>query len=349
MSTELPDGWALAASSFNWTPEVIRAERHAADIVAGIAASGVAKTIELEAGQVLRSFPDPDAGELDALRDAIETAGGRISIVGGSLDDFSAEGRPRTEGERLEFLVPQLRAASRLGAVGLRLPIGQAGPSMLEQLQPVLHELGLTLYEEIQGHQTPDDPRTAAAIGDIAALADERVRLLVDISMLMPALPISYLDRLASAGVPGDLLRRLADEWRSPETLGAVVALLRSGGVPPSVHTLYMNLLIRFGRSDAAVLRDVLPLVGGFHLKFWDLDDADGRVSDPLRDVGRLLAGTGFRGTLTSEWGGHEWLEGQDATDTTRRHLELARTALAAGAAPATTTPPRAEGARADA
>ena len=50
-----------------------------------------------------------------------------------------------------------------------------------------------------------------------------------------------------------------------------------------------MNLLVRFGRSPVDVVRGILPLVGAFHLKFWDLDDADGRVSQPLRDLGALL------------------------------------------------------------
>jgi hypothetical protein len=113
-----------------------------------------------------------------------------------------------------------------------------------------------------------------------------------------------------------------------------VVDHLRSGAVPEAVRTLYMNLLVRFGRAEVAQLRHVLDVVGGFHLKFWDLDDADGRVSGPIRDLGRLLAGTGFAGTLTSEWGGHEWLD-DDPTATTRQHLELARRALAEGVAAA--------------
>ena len=92
-----------------------------------------------------------------------------------------------------------------------------------------------------------------------------------------------------------------------------------------------MNLLVRFGRSDAADLRGILPLVGAFHLKFWDLDDTDGRVSQPIRDLGAELAGTDFTGTLCSEWGGHEWLD-DDPADMTRAHLALARAALSAGA-----------------
>jgi len=88
-----------------------------------------------------------------------------------------------------------------------------------------------------------------------------------------------------------------------------------------------MDMLVRFGRSDATVISDVLPWVGAFHLKFWDLDDADDRVSGPIRDLGALLRGTGFAGTFCSEWGGHEWLD-DDPTRMTRDHLALARRAL---------------------
>ena len=79
-------------------------------------------------------------------------------------------------------------------------------------------------------------------------------------------------------------------------------------------------------------LRGILPLVGAVHLKFWDLDDAGGRVSQPIRDIAAELAAVGFAGTLCSEWGGHEWLDA-DAAAMTRAHLELARTALSTGAA----------------
>ena len=63
------------------------------------------------------------------------------------------------------------------------------------------------------------------------------------------------------------------------------------------------------------------------HLKFWDLDDAEGRVSRPIGDIGAALRRTGFAGTLTSEWGGHEWLDA-DAATMTRAHLALSRRAL---------------------
>jgi hypothetical protein len=327
MSPEIPSGWTFCASSFNWAPEIISARRAAADIVTGIAGT-TAATIELEPGLVWRSFPDPRDAEVDALREGLAAEGGRISIVGASLDDFTSPTERRTLQERLDFLVPQLRAARRVGASGVRLPIGQAGGELLMLLLPLLHELDLVLYEEIQGQQNPANPAVAPALDGIAGIDDERIRVLVDISMLMPALPVTYLNELARGGIDAELLHRLQNDWRDPATLDAVTALLRSGGVPPRIHTLFMNLLIRFGRSDAADLQDIFPLVGAFHLKFWDLDDDGGRVSQPLRDLGGLLGRNGFTGTLTSEWGGHEWLQ-DDPTEMTRKHLALAESALA--------------------
>ena len=331
--TALPETWTLAASAFNWTPDVLRAEHSTHEIASAIPGSGIASTIEIELGQTLRTFPDVDATEVRALHAALNAVGGGISIVGISLDDWqlSADGaaRRRTEDERLAFLVPQLSAAHDLGATGVRLPIGQAGAALLERTMPLLYELDLVLHEEVQGRQTPHDPAYADAYDVVARFDDPRLRLLVDISMLMPALPVSYLTALTAGGVDPALVRLLETEWRAPETQAAVFDALRAGSVPPGVHTLFMDLVVRFGRSDAADLREILPLVGGFHLKFWDLDDTDARVSQPMRDLGALLRASAFTGTLCSEWGGHEWLEA-DATEMTREHLALASRALSA-------------------
>lgn len=326
----LPDGWTLAASAFNWTPDVVRAERPAVDIAVDVVRDGVASVIEIEPGQLWRGFPEPTDAEVGAFRDDLEAAGGSVSIVGASLDDWGPAGR-RDDDARLAFLLPQLRAARRVGAAGVRLPIGQAGPALLGRVLPVLHELDLVLFEEAQGRQTPDDPETARALDAIASIDDPHVRLLLDCSMLMPALPVTYVDALGATGLDRALVDRLAAGWRDPATVGLLVSTLRAGAVPPQAHALFMDMLVRFGRSDASVLGGILPLVGGFHMKFWDLDDTDGRVSRPIRDLGAVLAGSDFAGTLCSEWGGHEWLDA-DAADMTRRHLALAGEALAEGA-----------------
>lgn len=325
--TSLPDGWSLTASAFNWTPDVVRAVRPAEEIALVPVLAGIADAVEIEAGQVWRTFPDPSTDEVGRLRERLAGAGGRVSIVGASIDDWAPDGRRRSDEERAAFLVPQLRAAARVGALGARVPLGQVGEPVRRMLLPTLHDLGVVLFEEAQGHQTPRSH--ARAYDEIAALDDPHVRVLLDISMLMPALPVTYLDRLHRAGISANALHLLETAWQDPTTSAAVMDLLRSGGVPAPVHTLFMNLVVRFGRSDIAEVAEILPLVGAVHLKFWDLDDADGRLTRPLRDIGRALSASGFAGTLCSEWGGHEWLD-DDPELMTRAHLDLARPLLAA-------------------
>jgi hypothetical protein len=216
----------------------------------------------------------------------------------------------------------------------VRVPFGQAGPELLRLAQPLLAELGVVLFEEIQGQQTLDSSAVAANLALLDELGDPRIRVLIDISMLMPSVPPSYLEELRRGGAEEELVVRLEREWRAPETHAAVLAALRGGRVPPAVHTLFMNLLVRFGRSEVSDLEPLLPLTGAIHLKFWDLDDENGRVSRPIADIGAALRRTRFTGTLTSEWGGHEWLDADPAAMTSA-HLDLARRALAEASVPA--------------
>ena len=77
----------------------------------------------------------------------LDAAGGRVSIVGVSIDEWDGR-RRRTDDERLAFLEPQLQTSAALGAHGVRLPIGQAG-AVLERALPLLEELDLVLLMSV--------------------------------------------------------------------------------------------------------------------------------------------------------------------------------------------------------
>jgi hypothetical protein len=325
----LPTAWTLSASAFNLTAEVVRAERTAPDLAVDLVDREIATSIEVELGQLWRGFPTPSTNDTTEFRERLTAAGGRVSIAGASIDEWDGPTRRRSDDERALFLEPQLRAAAAIGAAGVRLPIGQAGPVLTARILPLLDQLDLVLFEEVQGHQTPQHPDFIRAYEALADLDHPRVRLLLDISMLMPALPETYLGRLAQGGLDETLLARLRHDWSDPATHTAVVDHLRAGRVPRSIHTLYMNLLVRFGRSDVAEIEPFIPLLAGVHLKFWDLEDSAGRISQPIRELGASLRRGRFGGTLCSEWGGLEWLD-DDPWDMTARHLAMARTALAA-------------------
>ena len=267
--TTLPARLDAGRSSFNWTWDVVQARTSAQDIAEAIPDAVGVNVIELEAGQVFRSFPAPAPREVDALRAAVAAGGGRVSIVGASIDDFVSSSERRTENARLAFLEPQMRAVRRVGAWGFRLPFGQTGRSLLKRLQPLLHELDLTLYEEIQVSTASPTPASTPSASSRTTASD---------SLSIPACSCPPCRRPTSTTASGgDIHRpgRPAGESGSTRNAYRGAGTLRSGVVPPPVHTLYMNLSSASVRSEVADLQDVMDLVGGFHLKFWDLDDSD--------------------------------------------------------------------------
>lgn len=316
--------WVLSASSFNWTRDILRASQSPLDIVAGVVAPHVCPVLEIEAGQCFRSFPSMEPDEVHRMRDSVEAAGARISIVGVGLDDWVTPTHRRSERERAAFLTPQLRAAKQLGAVGVRLPFGQPDRSLLSELLPLLHELDLVLYQEIQGTQGPGTAGYDEAMEALEGLGDPRLSIVLDSSMVTPQLPVSYLEALSQAGVPVGLLDRVTADWGNPATMAAIRNCLDAGQVPPTAMALYMTMVFRFGTWTVAELEPFLPHVGAVQLKFWDLDDADGRVTRPIAELGVALDRHGFSGTLCSEWGGHDWWDGPGgATEMTLKHLDL--------------------------
>ena len=316
--------WVLAASSFNWTRDILRAFESPLDIVAGTVETQVCPVLEIEAGQCFRSFPSMDPHEVGQMRHSVEAAGARVSIVGLGLDDWLTPTERRTERERAAYLTPQLRAAKQLGAFGVRLPFGQPSRPLLVELLPLLHELDLVLYQEIQGSQGPGTAGYDDAMDTLDSLDDSRLGIVLDTSMVTPRLPMSYLEALGRADLPAGLLERVTTEWGSPETTAAVRDCLAAGQVPPHAMALYMTMVFRFGTWTVGDLEPFLPHVGAVQLKFWDLDDADGRVTRPIAELGVALDRHGFAGTLCSEWGGHDWWDGPEAaTEMTLKHLDL--------------------------
>jgi hypothetical protein len=179
--------------------------------------------------------------------------------------------------------------------------------------------------EEVQGPCRPDSEQLHRRLELVESLATERVRFLLDLSLCMPALPTSYVEALHRHGAAPALIESLREAWTAADH-HAVTALLRAeldATESPQLASLYVTPLTRFGCTTVADWRWFLPSVAAVHLKYWDLDDRDGAVSTPIRDLRAALADLGFSGTFCSEWGGHEWMPDADPFAMTMGHRRL--------------------------
>ena len=252
-TTGLPAGWVLSASAFNWTPEMIAGERDAVDIAVGIVEDGLASVIEAEPGQLWRSFPSRSEADAAIFGDAWPRPAVASASSGASLDDWSAAGHAPHEAERLAFLLPQIADRAPARRCGRAAADRPGRPTAARTRAAGAARDRPHAVRRDPGSQTPDSPQAGAAIDQIAGIDDPHVRLLVDICDAH-AFAAAELSRAARGGgrAGGAHRRAAASSGATPPRGRDRRCCCDRAACRHRVHTLYMNLLVRFGRSDAA-------------------------------------------------------------------------------------------------
>lgn len=172
-------------------------------------------------------------------------------------------------------------------------------------------------------------------VGWLQANPGAPVGLTLDSSVAMPDLPVTYRRVLRRLGATPGLEAQLETAWRSEgapfDRLGRLLAALEGVEVPAAVREELVTPFIRFGHGDLQDWTHVLPWVGHAHAKFWDWEDADAHVRAPHRELVTLLVRHGYRGSISSEFGGIAWLDRDevDIFELTREHIGFLRSALA--------------------
>ena len=327
--------WAVTLFSF--TPQIVAAERTPDEVLADVVAAGLGSTIEVDAPQHFRSYPSLDGADTEAFAALVSRLGVRLSLLGVYDDAGLRSDRPFTLEESADYVGRQIEAAAAMGFAGARIAFG-VRPELLERLAEHAEAHGITVLQEAQGNLRPDSPTFERQWDAIDRIGSDLLGFVLDLSACMPALPVTYLDLLEREGVPRDAVGYLAGQWGvapHDEVRAGTEERLNRVLLSPAARDALFMAWTRFGSSRVAGWRDALPRVGAVHLKFWDLEDDDRRVSQPLTDLRALLAASSYRGVVTSEWGGHAWL-GSDPVEMTRRHRQLyERAGAGLGPAPA--------------
>lgn len=316
------DSWAV--TMFSFTSSLVRGERTPVQLIEDVVDAGLATTIEVDAPQHFATYPDFDAEEVEALRSVVARRGIRLSMMGVYNDAGSRRESAFTLEESVRYISRQLEVASELGFIGARIMFG-LDPALLEKLAPEAERHGVPLWQEVQGGARPDGAEFERQREAIQRIGSDKLGFVFDLSACMAALPVTYLEALRREGVPNDVVQYLDDEWPTGETTrvrSGLDARLESLDLPPSAMLRLSMPFGRFGNSSVADWRDALGEFDAVHLKYWDVEDDDRRVSQPLADFRREFGAIGYTGVLTSEWGGHEWLD-DDGFGMTRRHRAL--------------------------
>ncbi|TDO47134.1 hypothetical protein EV643_10924 [Kribbella sp. VKM Ac-2527] len=322
--------WAV--TMFSFTTEIARGEHSPQELLRGASSAGLAGRFEIDGFQHFATFPTVADEEVERFRNEVEHLDLQLTQLG-IYDDLYVDPRHRaTVGERVSYLERQIESAARLGFPAVKVMWG-VDLEVLDRLRPCLDRSGISLNQEAQGGLRADSHDVQSRV-EFAQKYPGLFGFVFDLSACMYGVPVTYLEELHRLGIPGEAVRLIAEEWpsdRGSAVRDHVLAVTDGAELSADARLRLMMPFARFGNSRVGDWRDFLSVTDIVHLKFWDLYDPDGIVSTPLRELTYELARADFTGPITSEWGGHEWLDGPDfdAVTMTRGHRSLVEQVVA--------------------
>jgi sugar phosphate isomerase/epimerase len=324
----------LGLSLYSLTSEWAARRYDLAGILGVVAEAGIGPGIEINASQMLPSYPGVTPEFVREWNDALDRYGFVPSSFGCNLDMGRRRDRDMTVDEEYDFTVEQFRSAHALGFTKAR--IQSAKPELIRRLLPLTEDLDLTLGWEIHAPFGPNSPQ----VMQIRELYDEigspRLGFVADFSSTMHSMSPTLLRGLAKKGLGQEDLDRLQGIWAEDtginERHAEFVAYLESRGIAPESLGSFARLAFNMhGHIDPREWSDILPQIVHVHAKFYDIDEnGDEPAIDYPAHVRELVHG-GYSGFMSSEWEGHAFadLDEADPVDLVRRQHELIRRAIA--------------------
>ena len=316
-----------AVTLFSLTNEIMLANKTPNQILDEFLATGVTKNIEIDGPQHFRKYPVVAAAELEELDEILQRHDARVVQLGIYIDRATAPGVLLTDDQVIEHLRQQFELTRRLGAKFARLALGAATEAELVRVLPIAKEFDVALLLEVQGTMELNSPLVQGHLELFESLNDPHLGFVFDLSLCMQQLPPSYISALAEAGFAAEVIEEIKDIWAnsSVEDVKKYVftQLMRQCKNDFAV-SLALTLATRMGRTEAQDWQRAIKFTQTVHLKFWDTDNANGAVGEPIADLIEMLAAQGFTGPLISEWGGHEWTSLEEPSwQVLKRHKEL--------------------------
>jgi sugar phosphate isomerase/epimerase len=269
-----------------------------------------------------RGFPLLTDEFESVFRSAVDRYDLTPTSYGSYADPFVLPGRDLTRDELVDYTVPQLQGAARLGFPVVRLQHFTA--DVIERLLPWAERLDLVLGWELHVPMTLESPRTRQLLDLIERLDTPLLGIIPDAGIFARSVSAAHLDRGRALGVPETVIGQVVDAWSRDLDLDHALAILRERD-PQSAVTTWAGLLWdTFGRSDPADLADVIQHVVHVHGKFFDI--VGGEEPDlRYRELVEALLRSGYEGWISSEYEGAVGIGGPGTATNRRDSFELVR------------------------
>jgi len=248
-----------------------------------------------------RGFPGVTAEFERAFKSSLERNQLIPTCYGSYADPFMLPDRDLTPDELLDYTVPQLKAAAKLGFPVVRLQYFTH--TIIERLLPYAEKLNLKMGYELHVPLTIESPETRMLIEQVTRIASPHFGLIPDSGIFARSVSRFRIRQIQEQGVSREIVLRAVELWNAKTSAeDALKELIAMGLDKKSIGQIEM-IWGSYGHSEPEALAEIMPYIIHFHGKFYSMFDGD-EPDIRFEEAVRALVAGGYQGWISSEYEG---------------------------------------------
>jgi sugar phosphate isomerase/epimerase len=265
-----------------------------------------------------RGFPEVSDEFERVFKSSIERNELIPTSYGSYADPFMLPDRDLSGDEMVEYTIPQIKGAAKLGFPVVRLQYFVY--PVIERLLPYAEKYDVKLGYELHVPLMIEAPLTQELIRQVERISSPHLGLIPDMGIFAHSVPAFAIRRAEARGVDAKVTARAVELWNRRTPLRDALAELQQLGLQKSQITAVEGFWGSFGHSEPEALRTIMPYIIHFHGKFFTMENGTEpnlRYEEVVRE---LLAG-GYSGWMSSEFEG----EASDSFAVVQEHQAMVR------------------------
>jgi sugar phosphate isomerase/epimerase len=282
--------------------------------------------IEIIGFQSLKGFPYISDATIADVKRLIDKYGFEPACLDANVDVGIRRDRLFTVDETIEYIIPQIWAASKMGFPVLRVQM-TAKPEVIRKLAPIAEEANVKLGMELHTPYQIDHPAVLQLRELYEELQSPYLGFIPDFGTSMRGIPEALLNSFREVGVTDELIAITKEIWKKEVPTPAKFGELQErasalGATPPQIGRLNMAFSMN-GRQDINAWKEIIPQTVHLHGKFYGFNENGDEPSIDYAAILKVFYEGGYRGYVASEYEGTAFTDEFTGFEMVQKHHSL--------------------------
>lgn len=249
-----------------------------------------------------RQFPHVPPEFITAFRNSVERNELTPTAYGSYADPFMRWDRSLTDDELVDYTIPQIEGAAKLGFPIVRLQY-YAAP-IVERVLPLAERLNVKLGYELHAPLALESEITQNLVEQIRRIRSEHLGLIPDASIFARTVSPHHAQGAIAAGLSEEDRDAVVKLWEGSASTDEALAYVESIGGGTAALEWAHHIWGSHCHSDPAGLRDIADYVIHVHGKFYSLTEDNEEPALRYQELVQTLVDIDYKGWISSEYEG---------------------------------------------